>query len=367
MSCKESKKDNSEVVRSLLYTENFMLFYIFLIFSIYIIFTLADYQWKYVWQRKLLLITPCFILFCIAIFRFDVGYDYPAYYAMVTSSHQDELERLEPMSRLFIDMAICLDKPYLLFVFFGIPTYILAFWTCYKTGNFQLAFWTYIFLFLFSTFGAIRQAIAIAIIMSALVAMKNRRLYLYLALCFIASLFHYSALIMLPIYFIYHYISWKVILLGMIATTIFFPIIISFLLENNIYSYHLMEAEIEGGSFIRFFYWILYLILLGISYRQHTLKKTAPFFTALIPALFFPFLFGGHLGGRLSWYLYSIFLFLIPQIMSQCGKKLRMAFMLMLCAYFFALLYVSSKAGDKSPYTPYKTIFEVDLDHPIFK
>lgn len=344
-----------------------MLFYILLICIFYIFFTFADYHWKNKWQNRILLILPCIVLFLIAIFRFDVGYDYPAYYKMTTPMYQDELERLEPVSKLIIEVAASLKNPFLLFILFGIPTYILAFVTCYKTGRFQLAFWTYIFLFLFSTFGAIRQAAAMAIIMSALIAMKNKRLLLYLLLCFIASLFHLSALVMIPVYFIYHYISWKVLLPSMIVAVIIFPIIISFMLDNNIYSYYLRSDGPEGGSFIRFFYLGLYLLLLGISYRHHSLKETRPLFTALMPALFFPFMFGGHLGGRLSWYLYTLFLFLIPYIIGKCGYKLRMAFMLMLCAYFFTLLYVSQRAGDKSPYTPYKTIFEVDLKHPTFK
>lgn len=344
-----------------------MFFYVLLISAFYIIFTLADYNWVNKWQKRMLLVAPCIILLLVAVFRFDVGYDYPTYYNVSTPMYQDELERFEPMSKIFVRISMYFDRPYILFILFGIPTYLLAFWTCYKTGKFQLSFWTYIFLFFFSTLGAIRQAIAMAIIMSALVAMKNKRLVIYIMLCIVASLFHISALIMIPIYFIYHYVSWKIVLLTMVGSVIFFPIIISFMLENDIYTYYLRSSEQEGGSFTRFFYLGLYLLLLGISYRRHILKETIPFFTALMPALFFPFLFGGHLGGRLSWYLYTIFLFLIPYIISRCGQKLKMAFMLMLCAYFFAFLYVSQRGGDKSPYTPYKTIFEVDLEHPIFK
>lgn len=344
-----------------------MLFYFLLVGIFYIIFTFADCKWNNKWKKKILLMTPCLILLFVAVFRFDVGYDYPSYYKMATPVYQDELERLEPMSKFLIKIAMSLDKPSLLFVLFGVPTYILAFWCCYKTGRFQLAFWTYIFLFLFSTFGAIRQAIAMAIIMCAIFAMKNKRLYVYLTLCIIASLFHLSALIMLPIYFIYHYISWKVVLLAMIGMIVFLPIVISFMLENEIYSYYLKGSDPEGGSFIRFFYLGLYLLLLGISYRQHTLKVMKPFFTALMPAIFLPFIFGAHLGGRLSWYLYTLFLFIIPYVVYNCRYKLKMAFMLMLCSYFFSLLYVSQKAGEKSPYTPYKTIFEVDLKYPIFK
>ena len=329
---------------------------------------MADYSWPNKWQRQILLLSPCVILFFIAIFRFDIGYDYPTYYRSITIAYAEDLEKFEPLSRLFIQIAAYFDSPWLIFILFGIPTYICAFIACKRTCSFQLAFWTYVFLFLLSSFGAIRQAAAISILMYAVYYIKEKRLFTYLVLCIFASLFHVSALIMLPIYFVYHYVSWKFILLLMISMVIFFPIVFTILLENDIYTYYLRSTVThEGGSLTRFFYIGLYALLLFIAYRNHMLQDTKKTFTALMPALFFPFLFGGHLGGRLSWNLYPFYIYLIPQIVSHCGKKMRMLFMLMLCAEFFMFLYVSEVAADKPAYTPYKTIFDVDLRHPKFK
>ena len=345
-----------------------MFFYVFLILVFYLLFTMADYHWPYKWQKRALTILSCVILFFIAIFRFDVGYDYPTYYNSITIAYADELETFEPLSRLFVQIAAYFDYPWLIFVLFGIPTYIFAFIACKRSGNFQLAFWTYVFLFLFSSFGAIRQAAAISTLMFAIYYIKERRLFIYIILCIVASLFHISALIMLPIYFVYHYVSWKLVLLSMIAMAVFFPIVFTILLENDVYTYYLRSTVThEGGSLMRYFYIGLYVLLLFIAYKEHLLKETKHSFVALIPALFFPFLFGGHLGGRLSWNLYPFYIYLIPQIISHCGKKMRMAFMLMLCTVFFMFLYVSIVAADKSAYTPYKTIFNVDLEHPKFK
>ena len=329
---------------------------------------MADYNWPHKWQKQLLLILPCVILFFIAIFRFDVGYDYPTYYRSTTIAYANELDRFEPLSRFFIQIAAYFNCPWLIFVLFGIPTYLFAFIACKRSYNFQLAFWTYVFLFLLSSFGAIRQAAAISTLMFAVYYIKEKRLFTYLILCIIASLFHISALVMLPVYFIYHYISWKLVLLSMIAMTAFFPIVFTILLDNDIYTYYLKSTVThEGGSLMRYFYIGLYLLLVSIAYKEHLLKETKQSFVALMPALFFPFLFGGHLGGRLSWNLYPFYIYIIPQVISSCGKKMKMAFMLMLCAIFFMFLYVSIVAADKPAYTPYKTIFDVDLKHPKFK
>ena len=181
-------------------------------------------------------------------------------------------------------------------------------------------------------------------------------------------MFHTTSLVMLPAYFLYHYCSWKFTLLSLVGFTFCFPYFLSLLIDNDMYTYYIKNMDIYGGgTLIRFFYMILYCILLILSYKYHMQKETKPIFIALIPAFFFPFLLGGHFGGRLSSYYYLFFIFLIPQIISRCAPKLKMAFMLMLCVFFFAVLRVSQSAGDKSPYTPYKTIFFVFLDHPKFK
>lgn len=345
-----------------------MLFYIFLVGIFYILFTLSDYRWPNNWQKKFLQISPCALLFFVAVFRFDVGYDYPAYYGMATSTYTDELDRIEPFSRYIIECAKYLGHPYILFILFGIPTYCIVFWFCSKTKSFQLAFWTYVCLFLLESFGTIRQAAAMSIILCAIVYLTKKKIVPYILLCLLASLFHFTAIIMLPIYFVYYYIPLKIVLICSISLVLFFPLIISILLSNNIYTYYLYNNELyEGGGYIRFFYVILYLILLAIAYKKSIFPETKRIFTVLMPAFFIPFLFGGHLGGRLSSYLYLFFILLIPQVLSFCNTKIKILFMAMLCTFFFALLYISERAGDKSPYTPYKTIFEVDLKHPVFK
>lgn len=345
-----------------------MLFYIVLVISFFVCFTFSDCKWQNKYLKKILLACPCIILFCISVFRFDIGYDYPNYYSLIGPSFDRlEFERIEPLAQCIVKIVRYIGEPWLLFVLFGIPTYFLAFWACSKTGHFQLAFWTYVFLFLLDSFSTIRQAVAIAIIMWAVVYMQEKKMFFYVVTCVLASLFHSSALIMLPVYFIYHYCSWRMILVGMICFTFFFQIIISVLLDNDLYAFYLKnENELEGGTLLRYFYIMLYIFLFLFSYNRHLIEENKRFFIALFPAFFFPFLFGGHLGGRISSYFYVLFLFMIPQILSKCSGKLRILSMLVLMTFFFAILYISQKQ-DKSPFTPYQSIFEVDLEHPHFK
>ena len=173
---------------------------------------------------------------------------------------------------------------------------------------------------------------------------------------------------MLPIYFIYHYIPTKITIFTLISFTLALPFIFPLLLNNNPYAYYLLNNEnFKGGSYVRFFYIGMYLMLLFIAFKKNLLSETKQQFAVLLPAFFTPFWFGSHLGGRLSSYFYLFFILLIPQIISQCNRYFKIVFMIMLSLFFFAYLYVSKIASDKSPYIPYQTIFTVDLQHPQFK
>ncbi len=342
-----------------------MLFYILFIIVLFVLFLLANCN---CYSKNVFVIYSCILLLLVAIFRFDVGYDYQAYYLSATSLYEDFDEHYELLSRLLIQLSRCVGIPCLVFILFGIPTYLLMFFVCSKTKDFQLSFFGYVFLFLLDSFGLIRQALAMSIIMCAILCIYRKQLLLYILLCVVASLFHTSALVMLPAYFIYHYISFKFMFFLCLSIILCFNKLMSFLLDNDIYTYYLNNIEVfRGGSFIRWFYICIYLILYVLSYSNNSLKYTRSSFVVILPSLIFPFLFGGALGGRVSSYFYLFFLFLIPQILSYCNKYIRFFFMLIICIYFFGILYISDRLMDKPAYTPYITIFQVDLNCPKFK
>ena len=345
-----------------------MSFYFGLVAIFFLLFAMAQCRRLEGWQRRVLQACPFILLFFVSIFAFDVGFDYFAYYEIVADVTAEGAERFEPLSYCLVQLARYWGEPYTLFILFGIPTYLPVFWFCRKTGHSKLAFWTFVFLFWLNTFGIIRQAAAMGMILCAIGSMLDKKPIPYILLCVLASLFHLSSLVMLPVYFIYHHCSWKIVLGGVVALIIFFQAVVSILLDNGIYTAYLDgDGEFEGGTLIRFFYIGLGGLLLFLSYKNKTLATTKQAFTVLFPAYFFPLMFGGAMGGRISMYFYLLFLYLIPVVLSHCGKQLRMLFMLMLCAYFFLLLYVSSQNPVRSPYVPYQHIFEVDLEHPKFR
>lgn len=346
-----------------------MYFYILLIILFYILFTFSESKALGYTRRRLLLILPCFILTFFSIFRYDIGYDYPAYFEMARSSANiDDLLDIEPLSRVFILIANYTGLPWMIFVLFGIPTYCLAFRTCFKIGNFHLAFWVYVFLFYLDSLGVIRQALALSLVMYAFTFMQEKRFLPYLLLCSIAMLFHYSAVIVIPLYFIYHYCSIRGILIVSIVGLLSFKILIN-LISPYLGGYQLFllySESFSGGTFLRYFYVILFLYFL---YLNHKVKCSFShkYLGIVIPGLFFPFLFGGHIGLRISSYFFVGYLYLIPMILSKSSKMVRALTMLGLMFFFLLVLYVSANQENKSPFIPYNTIFNVDLERNIFK
>lgn len=345
-----------------------MFFYFCLVFVFFMLFAIADCKQLEIWQRRIICAIPFILLFLVSAFRFDVGYDYFAYYGMVTDISDDNIDRLEPLSYLFVLIARYFEAPYLLFILFAIPTYLPVFWFSKQTGYPQLAFWIFVFFFWLDSFGIIRQAAAMGIILIAFQALFEKNFIRYLLLCILASLFHMTALIMLPIYFVYYHCSWKSMLLIMIISLVFLKAIFAVLIENELYvNYLLGDIEYEGGTLIRFFYIGLGLLMLYLSYSNKTLDRLKEKFVILIPSFFFPFMLGGSIGGRLSLYFYMLFIYLIPVVLSHSNKKIRMVVMSFLCLYFFMLLYVSAQNTTRSPNVPYQHIFEVDLENPTFR
>lgn len=139
-------------------------------------------------------------------FRWDVGVDYMTYYELASGYFtQSQLDRIEPFARytaqivytnglpfymwfilmaflqyFFVVKSVDRDKGYLLF-------YAVLFYLCY-----MLAF----------SMNIVRQAVAFSILLYAYNYIYRKKIFHYAIWCVIAALFHKSALVMLPFYFL---------------------------------------------------------------------------------------------------------------------------------------------------------------------
>lgn len=301
----------------------------------------------------------------ISLLRFDVGWDYAGYYNIVIEDNIYSIRRFEPLSQVFFNIAVFFDSPQLVFILFGMPTYLLIYKTIKKyslSPRFSLLL--YFCFFYLESFGFIRQALSVSICFWSIRFIFERKFYSFLFYTILACMFHLSAIIVLLAYPLYQeirlfHLVWVIPLLFITRQAFFI------LLTNlGLYTSYLDELNtMEGGAFIRFFYILLFISLLLL--RNRTISKRDHFFFFTIGlALSFPFLFGSHLGVRLSSYFFIYYILLIPELIKKI--KLRCFYALTAFAFFMLTLFMTSKDPIKSQYIPYQFIFEVG-DRPIFR
>lgn len=339
-----------------------MTFYILFLAVILFVFFLAAYCKK----KKLKLFVEfdklaVGILIFVGIFRFDVGWDYVNYYDYIDKIQIDRIIRLEPLSQLLCYISIYLESPPVLFVFFGLPTYLLLFRTLKSFSEiFILSFFVYVAFYYLESFTSVRQALAISITFSGFTYIANRKILKYLCCVVFASLFHYSALVALIIYPIYHRVSFKTVCLFIPFLFLFKALFLELVLNYTNYGYYIDKLEeFTGGGIVKYVVILCFLLLCVLGFLKGVLKKN-PFYKIVFISLFLPFLLGPALGARLGSY-FSIYLcLLVPNVLKYYNDKVKFGVIVFCCFYFMLMISIASVNSFKSLYTPYQFIFNVE-------
>lgn len=307
-------------------------------------------------------IAATLILAIVAIVRFNVGWDYPNYYNMIDNIIIAGLSKWEPLSLALALIAIYTDNTILFFIMSGCIIYPLAFYAFKKNSAIPaVSLIVYVGLFYLISCSIIRQAMAVSICLYAYKYIKDKSFSKYFFLIMLAALFHYSAFISLVIYPIYHYGKFKFILILSI-TALCFRTLLFMILENyGLYTNYLSRLnDISGGSITRLFYIMLFLsFFIFIKYRGYTIEEKR-LFAIVLAGLFCPFLFGSGMGERIGYYFIIYYCYLIPILLK--GKRIhkKNIYVSIFSLYFLMMIfYTSHIPGQRSAYTPYRTIFNV--------
>ncbi|MDV3429594.1 MAG: EpsG family protein [Bacillota bacterium] len=151
-----------------------------------------------------------------------------------------------------------------------VPLYI-ALKNQYSEINIGLAFYFFLFIYFPSSFNILRQYIAVAVTFYALKFVFDKNLYKYIICVFIAFLFHKSAFIALPIYFLWDKKSNSVIkgfklaivIIIFIFATYNYQTIISLISTNNVFeNYAGFSISNTTGSNRDFYIHILIMLLI---------------------------------------------------------------------------------------------------------
>lgn len=231
----------------------------------------------------------------------------------------------------------------------------------------------YYSVFIYITFGiytfffnGLRQGIAMSICFFCLPYLVEKRWILYFIFVVIASMFHISALVMLPMYYLVNTkfkLEYKVFgcfIISMLAS----QILIGYLAEGNIrYEHYTEKAEKTGGYITLLFYTLIGVLLfvLGKKYRNFDIRFNK-FEQILLCglALVVPVsLLGTDPSGpqRVLYYFAGVVIFLIPYILREIKSAyFNMLFIFLSIVYF---LLITMRFSNLYPYqiNPFFEIF----------
>lgn len=156
--------------------------------------------------KKVLFILVTLILLFVAGFRYQVGTDYMQYQKSYSLYKLESLTLLsQPMLTIVALVAEFLyDDPATWFFLMSVITIVPVMKTIWNhSALVSMSILMYLFLGCWHySFNIVKQSAAAAIIFAAYPALKNREFFKWCLGCAIAALFHVSALLMVPVYFL---------------------------------------------------------------------------------------------------------------------------------------------------------------------
>lgn len=301
------------------------------------------------------------VLTIVGTIRFDVGWDYESYYTTIDNCSVFALSRFEPLSLLICLLAIYWDNTFIFFVVSSLIIYPLAF-IAFKRNSISAVFSLiiYIGIFYLSSFSIVRQALAVSVCLYAYKYLKEQSFKRFFFCIIIATLFHYSAIVSLIVYPIYKVGKVKLTVFLCLFVLLGKNLIFYILASYGLYTNYLSQLEdMEGGNWVHIFYILLFcsLFVLKKKYSTEDRKHLA----IIVPGLLTSFIFGNSIGGRLGYYFVIYFCYTIPFLLNNQNLFVRKCYITFFCFYFLLMIYFTSNiSGQKSAYTPYRTIFTID-------
>ena len=316
-------------------------------------------------QSELIRNILTFIIILVAILRYEVGYDYITYKELIQSEDNDMVNYLfSPLSALFAHIAIYYHSPQLLFILFGIPTYILTFSTFKRySADYALSIMVFMAFFFYTSLSTIRQILAVAICLYGFRYITERKKIKYLICTILATLVHPSAIIAIFIYYIYH--MRLAVLLGCFTIALILKPIAFHLMETyGFYTSYIDNSKdgITGGSLVRVIQLSLFLFCMLIWLRSKTDDSLSKgIINIILSGFLVNFMFTAHIGSRIALYFSIYICLLIANITAmthgQLKKQLYFLFYSTCILYYFTYLLMPTIKGFPSSYIPYKLFF----------
>lgn len=307
-------------------------------------------------------------LLLLSAFRVGVGVDFNSYADWFDNLYDYDYAYFEPgftaMIR-FIQL-FTLDSQWL-FIVSSLITLTLIF---VSTRRYSPMFALSIFLFCTMGFfshslNLTRQFIAVAIILFSYGYIVDRKLFKYILSVIVASLFHQTALLMLPAYHLLRLrprlTGWFIVGLISIALTAFRSKITTFVVDNFYPQYY--DSSFIGETISSTYYVIIGIVSVGTAiffvYKKKLnldiVKNRILMNLVLIVALLHIILSWVPLSNRVSLYFDIMMIIIIPQLVVLVDGVLRRRIILAVIAGYFMLAAYLSFSSNANGVLPYRS------------
>lgn len=306
------------------------------------------------------------LILLISALRFDVGWDYKAYYETIVFGRATNIVGTNEL--LTISLVELAKKTGITQIYFTINSIICIGLIMTTVSRYSKDFWISLFffvtfpLFFLNSLSVIRNFSAIAITFYGYKYIKKGEFIKYTVTVLLASLFHKTAIIAIPFYFLRNiYFRKSVSVLTLTLLPFFRNLINNMVLRYlpRYVTYTYISNVQEGTKAI----YILSLIGICLIIFKEKLIKQRPefniyfniFFVGL--CIYLMFYKQGAMGHRLSLYATIYALIIIPDILSLFEDKvgrviIKLGFYVLCIVMFFYTINVG-----RSTYIPYKLFF----------
>lgn len=304
-----------------------------------------------------------FFIFLISALRYNVGWDYEAYFEWASNGFDPFMEiTMEPLSKEMINLALSSGEPQIFFVMSSavvVGLFAYSYIRCSQLPTVSLlAFFCLPLLFLVSL-TIVRQSMAAAVVFFALTVFEKRHKSA-LILLLLAGFFHYSAWIAALVWPFLRWLErpfatpWYIaaIVVGPIFSTILIKVFEPYLLSYSGY----LQKDGNSGLQIILLYYFLALIILYLRHCGASLPTRQLNLFILGVVLLGAGGMINEIVGRFSHYFLPFVALLIPACVTKIKPSIYAHLLLLtfLALLFIIQLYIAAQNPFKDPYRPYQ-------------
>lgn len=325
-------------------------------------------------QHRMFL-SVCIILFCFSAFRYDVGWDYSAYYSMAEGFATNRSEDYELFPKLFLIAAELFEMPSVFFLLISFFTIFLIYLTFRNTSfpSFSLLAYFCIPVFFMESLSTVRFHLALSVILLAEYYAFAKRWLSFFLLLIVAFNCHISATIMiiLPLLLVYipnRLVNISILLISSLLSKFLFNILINMnFLSLEVETYLNLAGETPGFTLLPILFLLcdaFHLLYYNRFVALNPILKTYIYLYNVGCCIMLLFSFEATLSSRLSKFFIAVLLFILPyyQFAFSQRKLVNQITYVFLISIFLMNLYVSSHAYssgavEKNQYIPYQLVF----------